>query len=113
MRKGPNLLKLAKKEQALYLTTQMRTKFKISPVFYRVFPDGKVQYLHPADGVYPEKVNAGRVGANQNMRSIGQNVNPIKVRRGVAVCATYVGGMIYGAAYQGLNFMLWILGGCF
>lgn len=80
MRKGPNLLKLAKKEQALALTTQFRTKFKISPVFYRVFPDGKVQYLHPADGVYPEKVNAGRVGVNQNFRSIGQNVDPIKVR---------------------------------
>ncbi len=46
----------------------------------RVFPDGKVQYLHPLDGVYPEKVNAGRVGVNQNMRSIGENVNPIKVR---------------------------------
>lgn len=80
MRKGPNLLKLAKKEQALALTTQLRTKFKLTPVFYRVFPDGKVQYLHPADGVYPEKVNAGRVGVNQNMRSIGKNVNPIKVR---------------------------------
>ena len=49
----------------------------------RVFPDGKVQYLHPADGVYPEKVNAGRVGVNQNMRSIGENVNPIKVGTGV------------------------------
>jgi len=80
MRKGPNLLKLAKKEQCLALTTQMRTKFKISPCFYRVFPDGKVQYLHPMDGVYPEKVNAGRIGVNTNMRSIGQNVNPIKVK---------------------------------
>ena len=82
MRKGPNLLKLAKKEQCLALTTQLRTKFKISPCFYRVFPDGKVQYLHPADGVYPEKVNAGRVGANQNMRSIGANVNMCKVGSG-------------------------------
>jgi photosystem I subunit II len=80
MRQGPNLLKLAKKEQCLALTTQLRTKFKLSPCFYRVFPDGKVQYLHPADGVYPEKVNAGRVGANQNMRRIGDNVNPIKVK---------------------------------
>ena len=80
MRSGPNLLKLAKKEQCLALTTQLRTKFKLTPCFYRVFPDGKVQYLHPADGVYPEKVNAGRVGANQNMRRIGDNVNPIKVR---------------------------------
>ncbi|KAG2440613.1 hypothetical protein CHLRE_05g238332v5 [Chlamydomonas reinhardtii] len=80
MRQGPNLLKFGKKEQCLALTTQLRNKFKLTPCFYRVFPDGKVQYLHPADGVYPEKVNAGRVGANQNMRRIGQNVNPIKVK---------------------------------
>ena len=32
------------------------------------------------DGVYPEKVNAGRTGVNDNMRRIGQNVNPIKVK---------------------------------
>jgi len=127
MRQGPNLLKLAKKEQCLALTTQLRSKFKLAPCFYRVFPDGKVEYLHPADGesfwlwrdlfalfvfvwfdpqrgaffssltishadpktkqnktkqtgVYPEKVNAGRVGMNQNFRRIGDNVNPIKVK---------------------------------
>lgn len=80
MRSGPNLLKFARKEQCLALTNQLRTKYKIEPVFYRVFPDGKVQYLHPADGVYPEKVNQGRVGINTNARRIGQNVNPIKVK---------------------------------
>lgn len=79
MRKGPNLLKLARKEQCLALTTQLRTKFKSDACFYRVFPSGEVQYLHPKDGVYPEKVNPGREGVNQNMRSIGQNVNPINV----------------------------------
>lgn len=31
------------------------------------------------DGVYPEKVNAGRSGDNTNMRRIGQNVNPATV----------------------------------
>lgn len=80
MRKGPNLLKLARKEQCLCLTTLLRTKFKTDACFYRVFPNGEVQYLHPADGVYPEKVNAGRKGANQNMRRIGQNQNPINVK---------------------------------
>ncbi len=80
MRKGPNLIKFAKKEQCLALTTQLRTKFKTDACFYRVYPDGSVEYLHPADGVYPEKVNAGRVGVNTNMRRIGQNVNPIQVR---------------------------------
>merc|ERR1712216_825623 len=76
---GPNLLKLARKEQCLALTTQLRTKFKTNAQFYRVFPNGEVQYLHPADGVYPEKVNKGRSGANQNMRRIGQNTQPISV----------------------------------
>ena len=80
MRNGPNLLKLARKEQCLALTTQLRTKFKTDACFYRVFPNGEVQYLHPKDGVYPEKVNAGRTGSNQNMRSIGENPNPATVK---------------------------------
>ncbi len=80
MREGPNLLKLARKEQCLALLTQLRTKFKTDGAIYRVFPNGEVQYLHPKDGVYPEKVNAGRTGANANMRRIGQNVNPINVK---------------------------------
>lgn len=32
------------------------------------------------DGVYPEKVNAGRSGDNTNMRRIGQNVNPVSIK---------------------------------
>ena len=47
MRLGPNLLKLARKEQCLALLTQLRTKFKIDGFIYRVFPNGEVQYLHP------------------------------------------------------------------
>ena len=47
MRQGPNLLKLARKEQCLALLTQLRTKFKIDGFIYRVFPNGEVQYLHP------------------------------------------------------------------
>jgi photosystem I subunit 2 len=80
MRNGPNLLKLARKEQCLALTTQLRTKFKLDAAFYRIYPDGKVEYLHPKDGVYPEKVNAGRVAVNHNARRIGENVNPINVK---------------------------------
>merc|ERR1711879_726736 len=80
MREGPNLLKLARKEQCLALTTQLRTKFKTNACFYRVFPNGDVQYLHPADGVYPEKVSKGRIGVNQNMRRIGQYVQPVNVK---------------------------------
>ncbi len=80
MREGPNLLKLARKEQCMALLSQLRTKFKLDGRVYRVFPSGEVQYLHPKDGVYPEKVNKGRVGVNNNMRSIGKNVDPAKAR---------------------------------
>jgi photosystem I subunit II len=80
MREGPNLLKLARKEQCLALGTRLRSKYKITYQFYRVFPNGEVQYLHPKDGVYPEKVNAGRQGVGQNFRSIGKNVSPIEVK---------------------------------
>ncbi|KAJ6801678.1 putative photosystem I reaction center subunit II, chloroplastic [Iris pallida] len=80
MREGPNLLKLARKEQCLALGTRLRSKYKIKYQFYRVFPSGEVQYLHPKDGVYPEKVNPGRQGVGQNFRSIGKNVSPIEVK---------------------------------
>merc|ERR1712118_235198 len=80
MRQGSNLLKLSRKEQCLALTTQLRSKFKTNACFYRVFPNGEVQFLHPADGVYPEKVNKGRKGANQKMRRIWQNTQPSKVK---------------------------------
>ncbi|XP_010522735.1 PREDICTED: photosystem I reaction center subunit II-2, chloroplastic [Tarenaya hassleriana] len=80
MREGPNLLKLARKEQCLALGTRLRSKYKINYQFYRVFPNGEVQYLHPKDGVYPEKANPGRQGVGQNMRSIGKNASPIEVK---------------------------------
>ena len=79
MRAGPNLLKLARKEQCLALLTQLRNKFKTDGQFYRVFPDGEVQYLHPKDGVYPEKVNAGRTAVGAKDRRIGENTNPVAV----------------------------------
>lgn len=78
--KGPNLLKLARKEQCLALLSQLRTKFKTDGVIYRVFPNGEVQHLHPKDGVYPEKVNAGRQAVGTNNRSIGKNTNPVNIK---------------------------------
>ena len=80
MRSGENLLYLARKEQCLALGTQLRT-FKINDYkIYLIFPSGEVQYLHPKDGVFPEKVNEGRVGVNNKNFSIGKNPNPIKVK---------------------------------
>ena len=81
MRNGENLLYLAKKEQCLALGTQLKSKFKISDYkIYRVFPNGEVQYLHPKDGVFPEKVNTGRASVNSVDNSIGQNINPVDVK---------------------------------
>ena len=58
MQKGENLLYLSKKEQCLALGTQLRTNFKVNDYkIYRIFPNGEVQYLHPKDGVFPEKLN--------------------------------------------------------
>jgi len=83
MNEGENLLYLARKEQCLALGTQLRTKFKPkieNYKIYRVFPSGEVQYLHPADGVFPEKVNAGRVAVGSNSRSIGKNPEPVTLK---------------------------------
>merc|ERR1711924_351642 len=79
MRTGQNLLYLARKEQCLALGTQLRT-FKINDYkIYRVFPNEEVQFLHPADGVFPEKSNEGRVKVNTVNRSIGKNISPAQI----------------------------------
>jgi photosystem I subunit 2 len=83
MNVGENLLYLARKEQALALGTQLRTKFKPKIEdykIYRVFPSGEIQYLHPADGVFPEKVNAGRAYHGKVDRNIGKNPEPSKLK---------------------------------
>ncbi|HEY9750923.1 MAG TPA: photosystem I reaction center subunit II PsaD [Allocoleopsis sp.] len=78
MREGDNLLYLARKEQCIALGgQQLRAKFKINNYkIYRVFPNGEIQYLHPADGVFPEKVNQGRPYVGKKERNIGSNPEP-------------------------------------
>jgi photosystem I subunit 2 len=83
MRQGENLLYLARKEQCLALGAQLRTKFKPKMEdfkIYRIYPSGEIQYLHPADGVFPEKVNEGRGAVNSVPRSIGNNPEPAAVK---------------------------------
>lgn len=83
MHSGENLLYLARKEQCLALGTQLRTKFKPKIEdykIYRVFPNGDIQYLHPADGVFPEKVNEGREPIGKVEHSIGKNLEPAKIK---------------------------------
>lgn len=77
---GDNLLHLARKEQCLALGTQLR-KFKITNYkVYRITPNGDTTLLHPKDGVFPEKVNAGREAQNSVARNIGSNPEPAKVK---------------------------------
>jgi photosystem I subunit II len=83
MRQGENLLYLARKEQGIALGAQLRTKFKPrieDYKIYRVFPSGEIQYLHPADGVFPEKVNQGRQSVGSIPRNIGSNPEPSAVK---------------------------------
>lgn len=83
MNEGENLLYLARKEQCLALGTQLRTKFKPKIQdykIYRIYPSGENQYLHPADGVFPEKVNEGRDAVGTINRNIGKNPDPATVK---------------------------------
>ncbi|NEO40680.1 MAG: Photosystem I reaction center subunit II [Moorea sp. SIOASIH] len=82
MNEGENLLYLARKEQCLALGSQLRTfKPKILDYkIYRVYPNGEIQFLHPADGVFPEKVNEGRPYAGKMDRNIGSNPEPVTIK---------------------------------
>ncbi|MFN6564328.1 MAG: photosystem I reaction center subunit II PsaD [Nostoc sp. ChiSLP01] len=80
MVKGENLLYLARKEQGIALGGQLR-KFKITDYkIYRIFPNGETTFIHPADGVFPEKVNEGREKVRFLPRRIGQNPNPAQLK---------------------------------
>ena len=79
MNVGENLMYFARKEQCLALGTQLRTKFKPrieDYKIYRIYPGGDTEFLHPKDGVFPEKVNEGRPMVGHNARRIGANPNP-------------------------------------
>ena len=78
MHEGDKLMYFARKEQCLALGTQLRAfkprieEFKI----YRIFPGGDIEFLHPKDCVFSEKVNEGREKVGHNPRRIGENPNP-------------------------------------
>ena len=82
MNEGQNLMYFARKEQCLALGTQLRGfKPRIEDYkIYRIFPGGDTEFLHPKDGVFPEKVNEGRPQAGHNPRRIGENPNPASVK---------------------------------
>ena len=61
MKPGPNLVYFARKEQCLA-------------------PSGEIQFIHPKDGVFPEKVNEGRIAVGKREFSIGKNPNPASIK---------------------------------
>jgi photosystem I subunit 2 len=80
-RQGKNLLYLARKEYAIFLGGQQLRKMKITDYkIYRIYPNGEIQYIHPSDGVFPEKVNPGREKVRYNDRRIGQNPSQSKLK---------------------------------
>ncbi len=77
MQKGPNIVYFARKEQCLALGKQLRNSFKINDYrIFRLFANGEIQFIHPKDGVFPEKANEGRVVIGKRDFSIGKNSNP-------------------------------------
>lgn len=81
MKSGPNLVYFARKEQCLALGKQLRTDFKINDYkIFRLLPSGEVQFIHPKDGVFPEKVNEGRIAVGKREFSIGKNPNPASIK---------------------------------
>lgn len=76
MRLGPNIAYFARKEQCLALSKLLRSSFKINDFkIFRIFPSREIQFLHPKDGVLPERVNEGRIGVGKRDFSIGKNPN--------------------------------------
>jgi len=77
---GENLLYIARKEYGIALGGQLR-KFKITDYkIYRILPSGETTLIHPADGVFPEKVNPGREKVRFVPRRIGQNPSPAQLK---------------------------------
>ncbi|MBD2360754.1 photosystem I reaction center subunit II PsaD [Anabaena sp. UHCC 0399] len=80
MHQGQNLLYIARKEYGIALGGQLR-KFKITDYkIYRILPSGETTFIHPADGVFPEKVNPGREIVRHVPRSIGENPSPAQLK---------------------------------
>ena len=81
MTQGPNLVYFARQEQCLALGKQLGTSFKIKDYrIFRLLPNGEIQFIHPKDGVFPEKVNEGRVAVGKRDFSIGKNPNPASIK---------------------------------
>ncbi|MEI1373274.1 photosystem I reaction center subunit II [Nostoc sp. UHCC 0926] len=81
MRKGENVLYIARKEYGIALGGQKLRKLKITDYkIYRILPNGETTLIHPADGEFPEKVKQGRDIVRYVDRRIGENPSPAKLK---------------------------------
>jgi photosystem I subunit 2 len=80
MNKGENLCYFRKKEQCICLGKRLREMKIDNYKIYRLKKDGTCIFMHPADGVFPEKVNKGRVQVNGRPFSIGQGPDQATLR---------------------------------
>jgi len=74
MNKGENLCYFRRKEQCICVGKKLRQMKIDNYKIYRIARDGVVTFMHPADGVFPDKVNKGRIQVNGRPFTIGQNV---------------------------------------
>ena len=80
MNAGENLCYFRKKEQCLAVGKELR-KMKIENYkIYRIAKDGTVTFMHPADGVFPEKCNKGRVQVNGRPFTAAMNPPPAELK---------------------------------
>ncbi|NEP60907.1 MAG: Photosystem I reaction center subunit II [Symploca sp. SIO2G7] len=83
MHEGENKMYFARKEQCLALSRQLKNRIKPKVKeykIYRVFPSGETLFIHPADGVAPERANKGRDYNGKKNRRIGENPNPATIK---------------------------------
>jgi PsaD len=67
----------------------------------------QVQYLHPKDGVYPEKVNAGRSAVNANKGRIGENLNPVQIKFSGKLVSAECPNCSATGMYVSVCFLVW------
>jgi len=90
IQKGYNCIYLEKKEQGIAVINTLREFYKnvncqmyvtkkaltVLPIYQSIMDEyfEEMKYLYPTDGVFPEKVNAGRTRVNHLKISIGANL---------------------------------------
>ena len=71
MGKGKNLISFTKKEQCLTLVSELHQDCNIPNYkIFRLLPNNEIEYLHPNNGISPEKAILGRTSTGQQIGGI-------------------------------------------